>query len=89
MTTGIQYWRVGSTREERLDLTTTDVAGHLVADWVPHLPAVSAADLMGWPRFLLQSTGSMHNPYLAIDERVSLCERQWKGVVSWMLGVAW
>ena len=88
MTTAVQYWRVGSSAEERLELTAADVAGHLIADWVPSLPTVSAIDLMGWPNHLLRAVGSSYNPYLAIDEQVSGCERQWKGVVSWMLGVA-
>lgn len=88
MTTAVQYWRVGSRTEERLDLTIADVAGHLIADWIPSLPSVSAVDLMGWPYYLLQNSGSAFGPYLAIDKQVGTCERQWKGVVSWMLGVA-
>lgn len=88
MSTAIQYWRVGSTTEERLDLTPAEVAAHLVADWIPSLPSVSAVDLMGWPQYLLKGVGHSHSPYLAIDEQVSACERQWKGVMSWMLGVA-
>ncbi|MBO7750212.1 hypothetical protein [Burkholderia pseudomallei] len=88
MSTAIQYWPVGSSKEERLDLTPVEVAAHLVADWIPSLPSVSAVDLMGWPQYLLKEVGHSHRPYLAIDEQVSACERQWKGVMSWMLGVA-
>ncbi|MBO7778459.1 hypothetical protein, partial [Burkholderia pseudomallei] len=69
-------------------LTPAEVAAHLVSDWIPSLPSVSAVDLMGWPQYLLKEVGHSHSPYLAIDEQVSACERQWKGVMSWMLGVA-
>lgn len=86
MTTVGQYWAVGQTKSSRLALTTSELAGYLVSDWVSNLPSVTATDLMGWPQYLL--TVAKSTTELSLVPELRNCERQWKGFVSWMLGVA-
>ncbi len=86
MTTVGQYWAVGQSASSPLALTTSELAGYLVSDWVSNLPSVTATDLMGWPQYLLTVTKSTTE--LCLVPELRNCERQWKGFVSWMLGVA-
>ncbi|WP_434718159.1 hypothetical protein P5W98_00800 [Paraburkholderia sp. A1BS-2L] len=86
MTTVGQYWAVGQSTSSPLALTTSELAGYLVSDWVSNLPSVTATDLMGWPQYLL--TAARLTNELTLVPELRNCERQWKGFVSWMLGVA-
>ena len=77
-------WKVGCAVAEELALTPQDVAAHLLNDWLPGVPAGQGADFMGWPsRLLLSDYGQ-----LFLSDVVARTERQWKGMISWMLGVA-
>jgi hypothetical protein len=60
----------------------------LAADWLPSLPPAVAPSLIGWPSFLLESVQIEGDNVLALRDQAGHCERQWKSVVSWMLGVA-
>ena len=71
-----------------LPLEVDDVSGHLLADWVPSLPPSVGSSFMGWPPFLLESTMLRGSEILALRPETRRSERQWKGVLSWMLGVA-
>jgi hypothetical protein len=82
--TSVKVWRVGEKDPEDLAFTPQHVAAHLLSDWLPGVPAGQGADFMGWPsRLLLADAGQ-----LCQSELVAQTERQWKGMVSWMLGVA-
>src|SRR5579872_7205504 len=77
-------WKVGCAVAEELALTPQDVSAHLLSDWLPGVPAGQGADFMGWPsRLLLSEYGQ-----LFLSDVVARTERQWKGMISWMLGVA-
>lgn len=81
-----QYWPVGASASVPLALTTAELSGYLVSDWVSNIPSVTAVDLMGWPQYLLTVAGATNE--LTLVPELRTCERQWKGFVSWMLGVA-
>jgi len=82
--TSVKLWKVGSAFSQDLVLTAQDVSAHLLSDWLPGVPAGQGADFMGWPRRLLSSQFGQ----LCLSDLVARTERQWKGMVSWMLGVA-
>lgn len=83
-----EYWAVGSSSPSPLPLAPADISNHLVADWVPSVPASISTALMGWPVHLLEADNSTGVDYHALGEDARRCERQWNGVLSWMLGVA-
>ncbi len=69
-------------------MTAASISGHLVADWVPSLPAETGASFIGWPSFLLESVRVGRRDTLALCAEAGRSERQWKSFLSWMLGVA-
>lgn len=71
-----------------IPLCADDVCGHVLADWVPSLPAAVGSSFVGWPKFLLQQFPMNGRDFLTLRAEVGRSERQWKGVLSWMLGVA-
>lgn len=76
--------KVGSMMAEPIALTPHDVSAQLISDWLPGVPAGQGTDFMGWPnRLLFDQYGQ-----LCLSDIVVQTERQWKGMISWMLGVA-
>lgn len=71
-----------------LPMTTSDISSHLLSDWVPSLPATVGSSFIGWPPFLIEVASFNGNDILALREETRRVERQWKSVLSWMLGVA-
>ncbi len=69
-------------------MTTSDICGHLLADWVPSLPAAVGSSFIGWPPYLLQVANVSKTDLLAVRAEAARSERQWKSFLSWMLGVA-
>src|SRR5215469_7589859 len=69
-------------------MSVADISSHLLADWVPSLPAAVSSSFIGWPPFLLQSARLGRDDVLAPRTQAGRSERQWKSVLSWMLGVA-
>ena len=84
----VDYWAVGSTEVLPLAMTTADVSKHLAADWVPSVAPNVKALFVGWPPYLLQLASSSGVQRLCLDTATGRTERQWKGVLSWMLGIA-
>ena len=84
----VNYIPIGSTAVEALPLTTTEISSHLLADWLPNLPLATGASFFGWPSQILFQSHSLGTAYLTIHQWLGQSERQWKGVISWMLGVA-
>jgi hypothetical protein len=83
-----EYWPVQATSPVHVPLTPTDISKHLLQDWMPSLPASVGESFVGWPPHLL-----MAEPYKGVDvlclrDRAGATERQWKGFLSWMLGIA-
>jgi len=71
-----------------LPMTAGDISSHLLADWVPSLPAAVGSSFIGWPPFLLEVANFNGNDVLALRAEAGRTERQWKSILSWMLGVA-
>lgn len=82
-----EYWAVGQSTPSPLALTPADFSKHLVADWVPSMPASVSAAFMGWPIHLTDTVRINQVDYVMLKDVVRGSERQWKGVLSWMLGV--
>lgn len=82
--TKIWMWKVGEQFPEDLPLTPQIISSHLLSDWLPGVPAGQGAAFMGWPSRLLSSQWGR----LCLSDLVATTERQWKGMISWMLGVA-
>src|SRR4030095_2384384 len=78
----VEFWDVGSPTSAPLPMTVGAISSYLAADWVPSLPPADGTAFMGWPPFLIEGT------FLALRDRAARSERQWKSVLSWMLGVA-
>ena len=65
-----------------------DISTHLVADWLPFLPSSVSSSVCGWPPILVSSEESKSGSFLTMRTEAGRTERQWKAVMSWMLGVA-
>lgn len=83
-----EFWPVGGTVSVTIPMCADDVCGHVLSDWVPSLPASVGASFVGWPKFLLQQCPMNGQDFLALRVETGRSERQWKSVLSWMLGVA-
>ena len=88
MLTHIEYWPVGSTASSYIPASVDEISAHLMDDWAPSLPIATGATFMGWPSFLLSPLTFNNLECLRLHDRTATTERQWKGVMSWMLGVA-
>lgn len=79
---------MGAANSSALPLDINDVSTHLVEDWLPSLPVNIRHSLLSWPSFLLTEIPLEAYSVLALSELAGRSERQWKGFLSWMLGVA-
>ena len=63
---------------------------HLLLDWAPSLPVSLGTSFMAWPAQLLEVVVVPRSGInaLAVSEVAGRSERQWKSVLSWMLGIA-
>lgn len=85
MPTVVDYWPVGKP-QTTLPLDALTMIGHIVQDWVPSLSSVSGRSLMGWPDHLVKpDIGGTH---LVVGPVLSRSDRQWKGFISWLIGIA-
>jgi hypothetical protein len=84
----VQYWGVGSLSMTPLPMSTNDISSQLLADWVPTIPAAVSSSFMGWPSLLIEALPIQGKNFLTLRSEVGKTERQWKGFLSWMLGVA-
>jgi hypothetical protein len=85
----VEFWDVGAATSALLPMSVGDISRQLAVDWVPSLPPADGTAFIGWPPFLIEDLPSHSNTtLLALRDRAARSERQWKGVVSWMLGVA-
>jgi hypothetical protein len=80
----VEVWKAGERWPTRLHMGWQTVASHLLSDWLPSVPVGQSASFFGWPKRLLVQ----HYGMLTLSEQVQTTERQWKGMISWMLGVA-
>lgn len=84
----VQYWPVGTASDSRLSMTPAQICQALLADWLPTLPFAASRSVLGWPFFLVASEPGVPIPYLCIESMAGWSDRQWKGVLSWMFGIA-
>ena len=84
----VQFWAVGATVPTLIPMTSQDISAHLLVDWVPWLPTSASASLMGWPSHLIELVRYDGIDVLALRADAGRTERQWKGMLSWMLGIA-
>jgi len=84
----VDYWEVGSRAVTTLPMTTSSISAHLRMDWLPELPDAASSLIMGWPPYLIEDLTTPNGIHLAFKADAKKTERQWKGVMSWMLGVA-
>jgi hypothetical protein len=84
----VQSWAVGATTSTDLPMTAGDISGHLLADWIPSFPLALSSSFIGWPSFLIETVNLQAQQFLTLASVARTSERQWKGVLSWMLGVA-
>jgi len=84
----VHYWPVGFTKDIPLSMTPAQICQALLADWLPSLPFSASRSVMGWPFYLIKRRSRAKIPYLYLDPISGWSDRQWKGVLSWMLGVA-
>ena len=73
-----------------LDMTVGEISFHLGIDWLPSLPPPFRSSIFGWPPLLIDTlamsaTGA---ELLCLNIQAARSERQWKSVLSWMLGIA-
>jgi hypothetical protein len=67
-----------------------EISFHLGIDWLPSLPPPFRSSVFGWPPLLIDTlamnaTGA---ELLCLNAQAARSERQWKTVLSWMLGIA-
>jgi hypothetical protein len=84
----VEFWDVEALAATSLPMTASDVSAHLVADWIPSLPAAVGSSFIGWPPFLIEALDYQGKELLILREETRRSERQWKSVLSWMLGIA-
>ncbi len=84
----VQYWGIGASAMTPLPMSQDEISSRLLEDWVPSLPTTISAAFMGWPSLLIKDIHIGTLDYLTLGTQVGKCERQWKGFLSWMLGVA-
>jgi hypothetical protein len=84
----VHYWAVGQTSPAPLSLPIDFISGYLAEDWLPSIVPPPGSTFMGWPASLIQPVAVGGTPYWSLDAVLGRTERQWKGVISWMLGVA-
>ncbi|MEX1027858.1 MAG: hypothetical protein WD049_07610 [Candidatus Paceibacterota bacterium] len=70
-----------------MSMSQADISKHLIADWVPSLAMAVGPSFMAWPHYLIGNVDVNGTDYLAIHEDAGRSDRQWKSVLSWMLGV--
>jgi hypothetical protein len=84
----VDFWAVGRAARSTLPMTNADICSHLLSDWMPSLPTSVSSSFVGWPPFLIDVLWYRSEKLLALRAEVGRTERQWKGFLSWMLGVA-
>lgn len=86
--TYVDYWDVAQVSPRPLEMQLAKIAAHLTSDWMPSLPTSGSGSLIGWPSVLIDTVQVGGEAHLALRAEAARCERQWKGFMSWMLGIA-
>jgi hypothetical protein len=84
----IQFLDVGSRDTEFLPCTKENLASELTHDLLPTFAVSSPIAYLGWPIQLLEVNRFGDTECLSVHPILENSDRQWKGFVSWMLGVA-
>jgi hypothetical protein len=83
----IEYWPCDNRVCQDLSLTQAEVSDALMLDWLPTFPFPTSRNFLGWPYYLLQEENQASR-YLVLEPIAGLSDKQWKGFLSWMLGIA-
>jgi hypothetical protein len=62
-------------------MTISDISGHLLADWVPSLPAAVGSSFIGWPPFLIELLNLSSTYSRAADVSVREAEHDPRGAL--------
>lgn len=87
----VLYWPVGKVKgdePDELEMTIDDICKNLLMDWMPGTGTLNASAFLGWPHRLVNEYTYKKKTWLTLNEACAGIERQWKGFMSWMLGVA-
>lgn len=84
----VEFWNVGAQAAFNLPMTSQDICSHLLTDWIPSIPSNVSSSFVGWPPFLINTISLNGIDFLTLQKETGRSERQWKGVLSWMLGIA-
>lgn len=88
--TRVRYFPVTNNTiiNDYLDLSPNDISSFLFHDWLPSLGVVPTS-LFGWPSHILDNYVDINSKILlSLSPTCSRADKQWKGFISWMLGVA-
>lgn len=83
----VRYQRIDPPDQEWVPLTRSQMSNYLVEDWLPGGHPVAHTDLFGWLTGVIEERTTPEGTYWTVARRLHSTERQWKGVVSWMLGI--
>ncbi len=86
--THVDYWQVNATKPTQLPFGHADISAHVTVDWQPGLPPSASAAFAGWPPYLTEECQTAGVSNLALKAEAGRSDRQWKGFLSWMIGVA-
>lgn len=88
--TSVEFWDVGATASGALEMTVGEISFHLGIDWLPSLPPPFRSSIFGWPPLLVDTLAISPRgaELLCLNIQAARSERQWKSVLSWMLGIA-
>src|SRR5436189_6478589 len=86
--THVDFWPVNIPKKSTLPMSVSQVSGHLMSDWIRSLPASVGSSFIGWPPYLLEDAMIDKVNALVLHPSAGRSDRQWKGVLSWMLGIA-
>jgi hypothetical protein len=84
----VHYWAVGQRTPAPLPLPLHAISGYLLEDWLPSIVPPPGSTFMGWPASLIHPEIVDGRQHWSLDGVLGRTERQWKSVISWMLGVA-
>jgi hypothetical protein len=84
----IEFWDIGKKASEWIPLNLSQISAYVLADWLPGVPTALSTSAVGWPPFVVRTLPFRGQLVLALDDDIRGTERQWKSVLSWMLGVA-
>ncbi|RIK33488.1 MAG: hypothetical protein DCC55_34855 [Chloroflexi bacterium] len=82
------YFPAGSSTPKRVKITEVELAKYIATDWMPGLPITIMNGFADVLRGVLETEEIQHHDYWCVNQDLASTDRQWKGMTSWILGVA-